>query len=136
MIEYIKTLKEFDEIIAKAKEESKVVLVDYTASWCGPCKMIAPVLDKFADAADSSKIEFYKVDVDDAAEISHKAGVTVMPTFRAYNSKNPIPEKDYSEEKGAIPAKLQKLIQESINGPADKPSAQLTVDSTPVPKVD
>jgi len=118
MIEYIKTLTEFDEIIAKAKEENKVVLVDYTAAWCGPCKMITPVLDKFAGEADSSKIEFYKVDVDEASEISHKAGVTAMPTFRAYNTKNPSPGKDYAEERGAVPAKLQKLIQESINGPS------------------
>jgi thioredoxin 1 len=64
--------------ITKAKDEKKVVLVDYTASWCGPCKMIAPVLDKFAAEADSSKIEFYKVDVDEAAAISRKAGVSVV----------------------------------------------------------
>jgi len=119
MIAYIKTIEEFDSIIAKAKVENKVVLVDYTAAWCGPCKMIAPVLEKLADAADPSQIEFYKVDVDDASEISHRAGVSVMPTFRAYNSKNPNAGKDYAEEKGAIPAKLNKLIKESINGVAD-----------------
>jgi len=120
MIEYIKTVEEFDKIIAKAKDEKKVVLVDYTASWCGPCKMIAPVLDKFAAEADSSKIEFYKVDVDEAAAISRKAGVSVMPTFRVYNTNNPNPGKDYAEEKGAAPPKLQKLIQASIkSGPVE-----------------
>jgi len=116
MVEYIKTLDEFDAIIAKAKDAGKVVLVDYTAAWCGPCRVINPVVDKLAEKADSSRIEFYKVDVDDAAEIARKAGVSSMPTFRAYNSKNPIPDKDYAEQKGAIPAKLEKLIHESLNG--------------------
>jgi len=135
MIPTITKLTEFEEIIA-AKEDNKVVLVYYTASWCGPCKMIAPFLDDVVAAADPSKIVFYKVDVDDAVDIVHKAGVTVMPTFRAYNSKNPNPGKDYSEVKGAIKAKLQKLVQESIDGPADTQSAELTVNSAPVPKAD
>jgi thiol-disulfide isomerase/thioredoxin len=93
MVEYIKTLDEFDAIvcdtfytyyiqmltitqIAKAKDAGKVVLVDYTAAWCGPCRVINPVVDKLAEKADSSRIEFYKVDVDDAAEIARKAGVS------------------------------------------------------------
>ena len=97
MIAYIQTLEEFDNIvcglisntilyaniysitqISKAKENQKVVLVDYTASWCGPCKMISPVLERMAEAADSSRIEFYKVDVDEAVEIAQKAGVTAV----------------------------------------------------------
>jgi len=116
MISYIQTVDEFDKIIAKGKEENKVVLVNYTASWCGPCKMIAPTFEKMADAADSSRIEFYKVDVDDASEIAHKAKVTSMPTFRAYNGKNQDGDKDYAEQKGAIPTKLEKLIKESLEG--------------------
>jgi len=116
MVPYITTIDEFDGIIARAKEENKVVLVDYTASWCGPCKMIAPILDKLAEEADPSEIEFYKVDVDEAADISQKAGITAMPTFRVYHSKNPNPGKDYAEIKGANPPLIQKLIHESIHG--------------------
>ena len=97
MIGYIQTVEEFDNIvcdrfsntivcadifsitqISKAKENQKVVLIDYTAAWCGPCKMIAPVLEKIAEAADSSRIEFYKVDVDEAVEIARKAGITAV----------------------------------------------------------
>jgi hypothetical protein len=48
--------------------------------------MIAPVLDKFAGEADSSKIEFYKVDVDEASEISHKAGVTAVCNLFVLNT--------------------------------------------------
>ena len=43
--------------------------------------MIAPVLDKIAGAADSERIEFYKVDVDEAEDISHRAGVTAVCSF-------------------------------------------------------
>jgi len=118
MVEYIKTVEEFDSIIAKAKELNKAVLVDYTASWCGPCKMIAPVLDKIAGAADPNQIEFYKVDVDDAAEIASRAGISAMPTFHVYNSKSPSPGHDYAEMRGAAPKKLEQLVHDSVNGPA------------------
>ncbi|KIM82320.1 hypothetical protein PILCRDRAFT_820709 [Piloderma croceum F 1598] len=118
MIEYIKSVEEFDSIIAKAKEANKVVLVDYTASWCGPCRMISPILDKLAGAADPNRIEFYKVDVDETEEISARAGVTAMPTFHAYNSKSPNPGHDYAEMRGAVPKKLEQFILDSLNGPA------------------
>jgi thiol-disulfide isomerase/thioredoxin len=62
--------------LAKAKEADKVVLIDYTAAWCGPCKVIAPILDKLAEAADSSRIEFYKVDVDAAPAITAAAHIS------------------------------------------------------------
>jgi len=118
MVTYIQTIEEFDKILAKAKEEGKAVLVDYTAAWCGPCKMISPILEHLAAEADKSKIEFYKVDVDEAAAISEREGITAMPTFRVYNSREPNPGKDYAELRGANKARLEGLISTSISVPA------------------
>jgi len=56
------------------------VLVDFFAEWCGPCKMMAPILDELArDYA--GKLKVVKVDVDQSAETAALFGVTAMPTF-------------------------------------------------------
>ena len=56
------------------------VLVDFFAEWCGPCKMMAPVLDEVArDYA--GKLKVVKVDVDESGETAARFGVTAMPTF-------------------------------------------------------
>jgi thioredoxin 1 len=56
------------------------VLIDFFAEWCGPCKMMAPVLDEVArDYA--GKLKVVKVDVDESGETAARFGVTAMPTF-------------------------------------------------------
>ncbi len=65
---------QFNELISG----SKPVVCDFFATWCGPCKMLAPVLEKVsADYAD--KAEFVKVDVDEAAALSVKYGIMSIP---------------------------------------------------------
>jgi len=68
---------DFDAEVLNSKTP---VLIDFFAEWCGPCKMMAPVLDEVArDYA--GKIKVVKVDVDQAAETAARFGVTAMPTF-------------------------------------------------------
>jgi len=56
------------------------VLIDFFAEWCGPCKMMAPVLDEIARDY-QGKLKVVKVDVDESGEIAARFGVTAMPTF-------------------------------------------------------
>ena len=66
--------QQFNELIAG----SKPVVCDFFATWCGPCKMLAPVLEKVsADYAD--KAEFVKVDVDGAPALSAQYGIMSIP---------------------------------------------------------
>lgn len=56
------------------------VLIDFYATWCGPCKMMAPIIDEVArDYA--GKLKVVKVDVDESGETAATYGVTAMPTF-------------------------------------------------------
>lgn len=55
------------------------VLVDFFATWCGPCKMLAPVLEKFAESRDDIKV--CKLDVDKATPVAIRYGVNVIPTL-------------------------------------------------------
>lgn len=59
------------------------VLVDYWAEWCGPCKMIAPVLEEVADGYDG-KVKICKVDVDSNKESAAKYGVRGIPTLMVF----------------------------------------------------
>lgn len=77
MSEFVKETdySQLREIVAK---EDKV-LVDFFATWCGPCKMLAPVLDKVA--AKTAGVTFVKVDIDKNAEAAAEYGVQVIPTL-------------------------------------------------------
>lgn len=66
---------EFDEIV-----KSGVVLVDFYADWCGPCKMIAPVLEELSTAY-AGKATIIKVNVDEEQGIAQRYGVMSIPTL-------------------------------------------------------
>ena len=68
------TDKEFDEAIKTGK-----VLVDCYAEWCGPCKMLSPVIDELSE--ELSDINFYKLNVDESDEVVRKYSVMSIPTL-------------------------------------------------------
>jgi len=66
----------FQELVLNS---AKPVLVDFYADWCGPCKMLTPVIEQIA--AESDAYEVYKLNVDEAPEIAAKYGVMSIPTL-------------------------------------------------------
>uniref|UniRef100_A0A8C5LN11 Thioredoxin domain-containing protein n=1 Tax=Leptobrachium leishanense TaxID=445787 RepID=A0A8C5LN11_9ANUR len=73
--------EEFTAITAKC---GKLIVIDFTASWCGPCKTIAPVFEQCSK--DFPNAEFYKVDVDDLSDVAEQCGIRAMPTFIFYKN--------------------------------------------------
>lgn len=68
-----------------AETGSGVVLVDFWAPWCGPCKMIAPVLEEL-DAEIGDKVKIVKIDVDENQETAGKFGVMSIPTLLVFKN--------------------------------------------------
>ena len=66
---------EFNEITSKG-----VVLVDFFATWCGPCRMLGPILEE-VEATSEEKFKIVKVDVDECSNLARKFGIMSIPTM-------------------------------------------------------
>lgn len=77
------------EVVSSSDFQSKVldaqgpVLVDFFATWCGPCKMIAPTLEEVA-AEMAGKVTVYKLDIDQSPDIARRYGVMSVPTLMVF----------------------------------------------------
>ncbi len=72
----IATNTSFDELL----QSEKLVIVDFWATWCGPCRMLSPLLDE-VEAEMADKVEVVKVNVDDADEIAMRFRIMSIPTL-------------------------------------------------------
>lgn len=87
-VKSINSQTEFNSLVINNKEGKAAILVDFYATWCGPCKAIAPVIDGMTSRYPN--IGFYKVDVDKEASIARKYDVHAMPTFVVFRNGKPI----------------------------------------------
>jgi len=77
MVKEIKE-KDFDNSIKEGK-----VLVDCYADWCGPCRMLSPIVDEVSE--ELKDVTFYKINVDDAEDVSTKYGIMSIPTLLIFD---------------------------------------------------
>jgi len=76
----------FDAEVIKA---AKPTLVDFWASWCGPCRMVAPVVDALAEEYDG-KVNFAKVNVDAEPKLANQYGIRSIPTLLVFKQGKPV----------------------------------------------
>jgi thioredoxin 1 len=76
----------FDEAVLKAKMP---VMVDFWAPWCGPCRMVAPVVEELSGDYEG-KVSFVKVNVDNNAKIASQYGIMSIPTLMIFKEGKPV----------------------------------------------
>ncbi|KAK5806579.1 hypothetical protein VI817_000837 [Penicillium citrinum] len=102
------------EITSKAEWTEKVVnskepvLVDFFATWCGPCKAISPQIEKLSIAHEN--VKFFQVDVDKVADVAAENGISAMPTFLFFKNGEKV-ETVRGANPPAIQTGLAKLLE-------------------------
>ena len=80
MSEIVLTKDNFEEEVLRS---DKPVLVDFWATWCGPCRMLAPVIAQIAEEQEG-KIKVGKIDVDEQPELAVRYGIASIPTLKVF----------------------------------------------------
>lgn len=87
----VKQIKSMQELQAAFKDAGgKAVFIDFFATWCGPCKVIAPKLEEFSKVY--TNVVVLKVDVDQSEDIATQYGIQAMPTFIVFKNGEKVEE--------------------------------------------
>lgn len=92
------------EFQSEVLDNAGVVVVDFYADWCGPCKMLAPILEEVQE--ELSEVKIVKVNVDENPDIANKYGITSIPTVKIFKAGA-----DVNTKVGFMP---KEMLKESI----------------------
>lgn len=92
----------------EVKEHEGLVVVDFWATWCGPCKMLAPVLDSLSE--DMNNVKFVKLDVDKNPALANEFKVTTIPTLKVIKNGEVVDSITGFRPKEAIALELKKHL--------------------------
>ncbi len=95
----------FDELLSAELP----LVVDFWAEWCGPCKMIAPVVEELSSEY-SGKVNIGKMDVDDNNEIATRYGIRNIPTILFFKNGQLVDKQVGATQKGALAQKIEALL--------------------------
>ena len=94
---------------SEVEQNEGTVVVDFTASWCPPCKMLAPVLDRVAQKYEG-QAKFVKCDVDENVEVAAKYGVTTIPNLLFFKNGEVMDQSVGFIAEGALSSKVDDVL--------------------------
>ena len=98
--------EEFNNLVENTEG---IAVVDFFATWCGPCKMLAPVFQEVGNEFEE-KADFYKVDIDESLDIARQFSVSTVPTVIIFRNGEPIERLVGFMPKENLAAKIKKYI--------------------------
>ena len=90
-------------------QSSKPVVVDYWAEWCGPCRMVSPVLEEIA-SEHADKIDVVKLNIDDNPKIAQRYSIMAIPTMSVFKNGEPVKQIVGAKPKAALLRELAEFI--------------------------
>jgi thioredoxin 1 len=96
--------KNFENVL----NSDKLIVTDFYAEWCMPCKMVAPILEELSK--EYSEVEFYKCNVDDSPETANKNGIRNIPAVFFFKDKKLIDKQIGAVSKSTFENKIKKLL--------------------------
>ena len=97
---------DFEQKVLKA---TRPVLVDFWATWCGPCRMVAPIVDELAEEY-SGKVDFVKVDVDQNQATAARYNIMSIPTLLVFKNGQPVSHIVGARPKGELKRNLDAAL--------------------------
>ena len=107
MLTVLEEGQDYSNVTELTNNSAPLNVLYFTASWCGPCKMIAPHVQQLADQ--NPAVNFYKIDVDEFEELTMSGGVNCMPTFLLFKNNSQV-----GILEGADANALTNLIQSNL----------------------
>jgi thioredoxin 1 len=108
MPEVILTDQNFESEVLKSNVP---VLVDFWAPWCGPCKMMGPIVEEVAKEMEGKPVKVAKLNVDEAAATAEKYNVMSIPTFKIFKGGEAVDEFIGAQSKEEIVERIEKFIK-------------------------
>ncbi|CAN6727304.1 unnamed protein product [Malus baccata var. baccata] len=90
---------------AAVRDSNKLMMIDFTAKWCGPCRAMEPIIREYADKF--TDVEFVKLDVDELPDVSMEFSVQAMPSF-VFVKKGEVVDKIVGARKDELQKKIEK----------------------------
>lgn len=90
-----------EEFNSKVLNGTGKVLIDFFATWCGPCRMIAPFIEEIAEEK-AGEVEVYKIDIDQSPDIARQFGIRGVPTLMVFEGGKPVNQMVGAQPKAQI----------------------------------
>ncbi len=98
------------EFYNKIKNSDKLVVIDFFATWCGPCKMLTPIFESLSNEM-SDKVDFGKIDIDRSLEVAQEFNIVSVPTMIIFKNGKMVEKMVGFSPKEQLKSKIQAHIK-------------------------